>query len=85
MTQKLVGIVLQERGILRSHQKVATETNLTTQGEVTSGTFSPSLQKSIALARVSVDIGESCTVEIRGKWLKASVVKPVFVRDGQPV
>ncbi len=89
VTQKLVGIVLEERGILRGHQKVAIDNdsakNSATEGEVTSGTFSPSLQKSIALARVSVDIGETCTVEIRGKWLKASVVKPVFVRDGQPV
>ncbi len=85
VTQKLVGIVLEERGILRGHQKVAIGSDSTTEGEVTSGTFSPSLQKSIALARVPVEIGETCTVEIRGKWLKASVVKPVFVRDGQPV
>jgi aminomethyltransferase len=80
--QKLVGLVLEGRGILRGHQKVASEAG---EGEITSGTFSPSLQKSIALARVPSDIGDTCTVEIRGKWLNATVVKPVFVRDGQAV
>ena len=80
--QKIVGLILEQRGVLRGHQKVITETG---EGEITSGTFSPSLQKSIALARVPVDIGDSCEVEIRGKLLKASVVKPVFVRDGKPV
>lgn len=80
--QKIVGLVLEGRGVLRGHQKVVTAAG---DGEITSGTFSPSLQKSIALARVPVDIGDSCEVEIRGKLLKASVVKPVFVRDGKPV
>ncbi len=80
--QKIVGLILEGRGVLRSHQKVITETG---EGEITSGTFSPSLQKSIALARVPADIGGSCEVEVRGKRLKASVVKPVFVRDGKPV
>ena len=80
--QKIVGLILEGRGVLRGHQKVISETG---EGEITSGTFSPSLQKSIALARVPVDIGDSCEVEIRGKLLKASVVKPVFVRDGKPV
>ena len=80
--QKLVGLVLEGRGVLRGHQKVLAETG---EGEITSGTFSPSLQKSIALARVPVDTGDYCEVEIRGKLLKACVVKPVFVRDGKPV
>jgi len=80
--QKIVGLILEARGVLRGHQKVITDIG---EGEITSGTFSPSLQKSIALARVPVDIGDSCEVEIRGKLLKASVVKPVFVRDGKPV
>jgi len=80
--QKIVGLILEGRGVLRGHQKVVTAAG---DGEITSGTFSPSLQKSIALARVPVDIGDSCEVEIRGKRLKASVVKPVFVRDGKAV
>ncbi|MBT8438719.1 MAG: glycine cleavage system aminomethyltransferase GcvT [Gammaproteobacteria bacterium] len=90
--QKLVGLVLEERGVLRGHQKVIIENEDGTPvegdagvGEITSGTFSPSLQKSIALARVPVTIGQTCKVEIRGKLLPASVVKPVFVRDGQAV
>ena len=82
--QKIVGLILEERGVLRGHQKVIVD-GVDQAGEITSGTFSPSLQKSIALARVPVEIGESCSVEIRGKLLKALVVKPVFVRDGQPV
>jgi len=86
--QKLVGLVLKGRGVLRGHQKVIAENDNGEQigeGEITSGTFSPSLQKSIALARVPVDIGKTCKVEIRGKLLNAVVVKPVFVRDGQAV
>jgi aminomethyltransferase len=73
--------------VLRSHQRVIVELEGGEQGEgeITSGTFSPSLQKSIALARVPVATGETCKVDIRGKQLDARVVKPVFVRDGQPV
>ena len=85
--QKIVGLVLESRGVLRSHQRVIVDLEGGEQGEgeITSGTFSPSLQKSIALARVPVSTGESCKVDIRGKLLDARVVKPVFVRDGQPV
>lgn len=84
--QKIVGLILEQRGVLRGHQKVIVDhKDGQLEGEITSGTFSPSLQKSIALARVPVEIGEKCSVEIRGKLLDAKVVKPVFVRDGQPV
>lgn len=86
--QKIVGLILEQRGVLRGHQKVVAENDSgenVGEGEITSGTFSPSLQKSIALARVPVAIGKTCKVEIRGKLLDAAVVKPVFVRDGQPV
>lgn len=84
VAHKLVGLVLEARGVLRGHQKVVTQGG---DGEITSGTFSPSLNKSIALARVpsAVSIGDACQVEIRGKLLDAVVVKPVFVRDGEPV
>jgi aminomethyltransferase len=81
--QKLVGLVLEDRGVLRGHQKVIVE-NIG-EGEITSGTFSPTLKKSIALARVPKATGDTCQVEIRGKLLEARVVKPVFVRDGQAV
>jgi aminomethyltransferase len=84
--QKIVGLILEERGVLRGHQKViVAHDGEQLEGEITSGSFSPSLQKSIALARVPIETGDSCEVEIRGKLLKAKVVKPVFVRDGQPV
>lgn len=86
VSQKLVGLVLLERGVLRSHQRVLVETDSgELEGEVTSGSFSPSLEKSIAMARVPVATGETCKVDIRGKLLQAKVVKPVFVRDGKAV
>lgn len=88
VSQKLVGLVLQAKGVLRGHQKVIAEDDkgdVIGEGEITSGTFSPSLQKSIALARVPTAIGNRCKVDIRGKLLNADVVKPVFVRDGKPV
>ena len=78
--QKLVGLVLQDKGVIRGHMKVVCEAG---DGEITSGTFSPSLKQSIALARVPVTIGDSCKVEVRGKLLKAKVVKPVFFREGK--
>ncbi len=82
VTQKLVGLVLEDKGILRSHQKVIVEN--VGEGETTSGTFSPTLKQSIAFARVPKATGDRCQVEIRGKLLNAKVVKPVFVRDGKP-
>lgn len=81
--QKLVGLVLEGRGVLRGHQKVIVEN--VGEGEITSGTFSPTLNQSIALARVPGATTDSCQVEIRGKLLNARVVKPVFVRDGKAV
>ena len=79
--QKLVGLVLEDKGVLRGHQKVVVEG--VGEGEITSGTFSPTLKQSIALARVPAATTDRCQVEIRGKLLNARVVKPVFVREGQ--
>ena len=79
--RKLVGLVLEERGVLRSHQKVVVPG--VGEGEVTSGTFSPTLEKSIALARVPRATGDRVQVDIRGKLLAARVVKPPFVRHGK--
>jgi len=78
--QKLVGLVLEERGVLRPGQTVVTAAG---EGVTTSGSFSPTLQKAIALARVPARAGEDCEVEIRGKYLKARVVQPPFVRKGK--
>jgi aminomethyltransferase len=81
---KLVGLVLEGRGIMRSHQKVVIE-GCEETGEVTSGTFSPTLQQSIGMARVPASISDSCMVEIRGKLIPARVVKMPFVRNGKKV
>jgi aminomethyltransferase len=75
-----VGLLLEDRGVLRSHQKVIAAGGV---GEVTSGGFSPTLNRSIALARIPPPAGVSVQVEIRGKLLGASVVKPPFVRHGK--
>jgi len=80
-SMKLVGLVLEGRGVLRSHQKVITTSG--DEGEITSGTFSPTLKKAIAMARVPIAIGDQCMVEIRGKQLAAKVIKPMFVRHGK--
>ncbi|UCE88146.1 MAG: glycine cleavage system aminomethyltransferase GcvT [Pseudomonadota bacterium] len=79
--RKLVGLVLEDRGVLRGHQKVFVEG--LAAGEITSGSFSPTLGQSIAFARVPANTGERCTVEVRGKQLQARVVKPPFVRNGK--
>jgi aminomethyltransferase len=83
ITRQQVGLLLQGRGgVLRSHQKVLTAKG---GGEITSGTFSPTLSQSIALARVPVGVapGDTVAVEIRDKKLDARVVKPPFVRHGK--
>ena len=79
---KLVGLLLLDRGVLRGHQKVHTALG---EGEITSGSFSPTLEKSIALARVpnGVQIGDTVRVSIRDKMLAAQVVKYPFARNGK--
>lgn len=81
---KLVGLVLRERGVLRAEQVVTIEGS-DEKGIITSGTFSPSLGYSIALARVPADIGSQCLVEMRGKQVQVEVVAPGFVRNGKPL
>ncbi|WP_291992914.1 glycine cleavage system aminomethyltransferase GcvT [Candidatus Accumulibacter sp. ACC003] len=79
---QFLGLVLSERGVLRAHQQVISEHGT---GEITSGSFSPTMQQAIALARLplAVAIGDRVEVAIRDKLLAASVVKPCFVRHGQ--
>ncbi|HTF95915.1 MAG TPA: glycine cleavage system aminomethyltransferase GcvT [Cellvibrio sp.] len=79
---KLVGLVLRERGVLRAGQIVSIESS-DEKGIITSGTFSPSLGYSIALARVPTHIGSHCLVEMRGKQVQVEVVAPNFVRNGK--
>ena len=79
--RKLIGLLLKERGVLRSHQRVVTGDG--GEGEMTSGTFSPTLERSIGLARVPASTGASVSVDIRGRLLNAEVVKPPFARNGK--
>jgi aminomethyltransferase len=79
--RKFVGLLVDERAVLRSHQKVIVPA--VGEGEVTSGTFSPTLERSIGLARVPASAGDRVEVEIRGKLVPARVVRPPFVRHGK--
>jgi aminomethyltransferase len=79
--QRFVGLLLQDRGVLRNHQKVIVDG--VGEGEITSGGFSPTIGKSIALARVPAGDYDRATVEVRGKLLKVRIVKTPFVRNGQ--
>ncbi len=80
VSRKLVGLVLDSRGIPRTGCKVVCEAG---EGEVTSGTFSPTIGKPIALARVPAGCGETVQVEIRKQRPDARVVRPPFVRMGK--
>jgi aminomethyltransferase len=79
---EVLGLILEDRGVLRAHMPVFTATGV---GETTSGSFSPTLEKSIAFARLPLHTGAGNTVEveIRGKRLPARTVKLPFVRHGK--
>ena len=81
ITEKLVGLVLEERGVLRAGQPVRINNQIS--GVITSGSFSPTLGKAIALARVPMQTGDRGEVEIRRKWFPVRIVKPRFVRTGK--
>lgn len=78
----LIGLVLLEKGVLRAHQRIVTPAG---DGEITSGTFSPTLKVSVGLARVPKGIaaGECVQVEIRDRLVSAKTVKYPFVRNGK--
>ncbi|NWG30595.1 MAG: glycine cleavage system aminomethyltransferase GcvT [Rhodocyclaceae bacterium] len=82
--RQLLGLVLIDRGILRAHQKVVTPLG---EGETTSGSFAPTLNQSIAFARLPAGVqpGDEVQVAIRDKLLRAKVVKPPFARNGKPL
>ncbi len=81
----MIGLSLLDKGVLRGHQKVHLEDIQI--GEITSGTFSPTLEKSIALARVNrdagVELGQQVQIAVRNKMLNAQVVSYPFVKNGQ--
>ncbi len=80
LDEKLVGLVLEDRGIMRHGQKVNTEAG---PGVVTSGGFSPTMKRSIALARVPFAADDQCYVQIRNSSCRATIVRPPFVRGGR--
>ncbi len=80
--RQMIGIVMDEKGVLRHGQKVLTDNGI---GEVLSGTFSPTLGKAIAFARVPAGAPGAVRVDIRGKEVPVRVVKVPFVRDGKPM
>ena len=79
--QKFVGLLLQDKGVLRNHQRVVVEGR--PDGEITSGGFSPTMQRSIAMARVPSGDYERAQVDVRGRLLEVKVTKIPFVRNGQ--
>lgn len=78
--RKMIGLVLEDRGVLRPHQGVV---DGELRGEITSGSFSPTLGQSVGLALVPAAFGERCQAEVRGKLMTARVVRPPFVRHGK--
>lgn len=80
VAEQLVGLVLLEPGVIRGEQVVITEHG---NGVVTSGSFSPTMKKSIAFARIPAEIKDKCYVMIRDKKVAAQVVKLPFVRNGK--
>ena len=77
---KLTGLIMRDKGVLRHGQTVYTAAG---EGVITSGTFSPTIQCAIALARVPVSATGDVQVDIRGKRKDAKIVKPPFVRNGK--
>ena len=79
--QKFSGLLLEDKGVLRNHQRVVVDG--VGEGGITSGGFSPTMQRSIALARLPAGKYEQAAVEVRGKLLAVRVLRPPFVRNGK--
>jgi aminomethyltransferase len=80
--KRFVGLLLQDKGVLRNHQRVVVSGH--GDGEITSGGFSPTLERSIAMARVPPGDYEKAQVDVRGRLLDVRVVRLPFVRNGKP-
>ncbi|MBS0216485.1 MAG: glycine cleavage system aminomethyltransferase GcvT [Proteobacteria bacterium] len=78
--RQMIGLVMDEKGVLRHGQRVLTANG---DGEILSGTFSPTIGKAIAFARVPAGETGDVRVDIRGKEVPVRVVKFPFVRDGK--
>ncbi len=83
LKRKLVGLTLLEKGVMRTNQRVVVEGH--PDGIITSGTYSPTLEQSVALARVPTETGSHVMVDIRGKLIPAKVGIPRFIKDGAPL
>tara|TARA_R110002049_G_scaffold210401_5_gene381268 strand:+ start:1081 stop:2175 length:1095 start_codon:yes stop_codon:yes gene_type:complete len=79
--RRFVGLLLEDKGVLRSGQTIVVEGM--GEGEITSGGFSPTIERSIALARVPAGDYTSAQVAIRGKLLDVRIVATPFVRNGK--
>lgn len=78
----LTGLVLEDKGVLRHGQKVASDKG---EGIITSGGYSPVLSRSIALARLPLGSSGDVKVAVRDKMLAARIVSPPFARNGKPL
>lgn len=80
IAEQFIGLVLLDKGVLRNGLKVITSAGA---GQITSGSYSPSLAKSIAMARIPVGVSGVVEVEVRNRQLKAEIVKLPFFRAGK--
>jgi len=78
---RFVGLLLEDKGVLRNHQRVVVDG--VGEGEITSGGYSPTIGRSIALARVPAGDYDSAQVDVRGRLLNVRIVKTPFVRNGE--
>jgi aminomethyltransferase len=78
----MTGLVLEGRGIMRAHQAVR-QAGSEGEGETTSGGYSPTMEKSIAFARVPASWQGEVEVQIRNRWVPARMVPLPFVRKGK--
>jgi aminomethyltransferase len=83
-TEKLVGLVMEAKGVLRSGLKVITANG---EGVITSGSVSPTLGYSVAMARIPAGtaVGDTVQVEMRKKLVDVKVTKAGFVRNGKSI
>jgi aminomethyltransferase len=79
--QKFAGLLLEGKGVLRDHMRVVVDG--LPDGEITSGGFSPTLERSIAMARLPAGNYDRAQVDVRGRLLDVRVVKMPFVRNGK--
>jgi len=79
--RRFTGLLLEGPGVLRNHQRVIVDG--VGEGEITSGGYSPTLGRSIALARLPAGDYDLAQVDIRGKLKPVRLVSPPFARSGE--